>query len=403
MLSNLIEARARMTNEATAITKDKTSLNGEEQKKLDTILKDIDSQTVQIESLRRLEKIQQEQRTAATSPILTGTTNSKEAETRSTAAFNEWIRYGNTSAENRSFLKMDSETRDLGAGPIVAPITGGNVLVPSQIDSTLHQTLKSTGNYIGFLRQLNLANGGPLTVSSSDDVTAKAVIVGEAQPSGVLDPTVSGKVNNTSLFDSQIVRVSYELLNDAAWDVQSWLSSLFNARMTRGVSGAVTNGATNFDSLVNSAVVKATSAAPTLVSFQDALSLYAALDPDYLDTSSFVMNNDVRVSLMLGATDNYGRPLITTAGQDNVFTLFNRPVLVNQDMTGLAAAGTSIIFGSLESSYTLRSVAGGNSMQRFNELYAATREVGFRLFSRYSGYGTVQTSSPSLVALQQHA
>ncbi|MBB5331790.1 HK97 family phage major capsid protein [Edaphobacter lichenicola] len=393
-----------MTNEATAITKDKTSLTGEERSKLDTILASIDSHTAQIESLRRLEKIEQEQRTAATAPILsTGTVNSTEAESRSIAAFNEWVRYGNTSAENRSFLKMDMATRDLGAGPIATPITGGNVLVPSQIDNVLHQTLKSSGNYIGSLRQLNLSNGGPLTVSSSDDVTAKAVIVGEAVTSSELDPSVSGKVNNTSLFDSQIVKVSYELLNDSAWDIQSWLTGLFNARMTRGVSGAITNGATNFDSLLTAAVVKATTASPILLAYEEVLEAYSALEPAYLGSASWVMHNSVRTQLMLGTTDSFARPLIQPAGQDNVLSLFNRPVLVNQDMTGLVAASKSIIFGDLGAAYTLRSVNGGNTIQRFNELYAGTREVGFRMFSRYSGYSTVQASSPSLVALQQHA
>lgn len=401
MLSNLIEARARMTNEASAVTKNKTSLSAEDRSELDTILADIDSHTAQIESLRRLEKIEQESRSAATSPILsTGSINSNEAETRSSAAFKEWIRFGNTSAENSSALKM--ETRDLGAGPIVAPITGGSVLVPSQIDSTLHQTLRSAGNYLGALRQMNLSNGGPLTVSSSDDVTAKALIVGEAQPSTKLDPSVSGKINNTSLFDSQIVLVSYELINDANWDIQTWLSGLFQARMERAISAAVTNGATNFDSLLTAAVVKTTTAAPTALTYQEVLATYSALDLSYVNSSSFVMNNSVRTSLMLGTTDSFGRPLIQPAGQDNVLSLFNRPVLVNPDQLGLIASAKSIIFGDL-SAYTLRSVNGGNTMQRFSELYGATREIGFRLFSRYSGYSTVQASSPAIVAMQQHA
>jgi hypothetical protein len=40
------------------------------ERKLDTILADIDNHSAQIESLRRLEKIEQESRSAATSPIL---------------------------------------------------------------------------------------------------------------------------------------------------------------------------------------------------------------------------------------------------------------------------------------------------------------------------------------------
>jgi HK97 family phage major capsid protein len=221
--------------------------------------------------------------------------------------------------------------------------------------------------------------------------------------SGKLDPSVSGKINNTSLFDSQIVLVSYELVNDANWDIQSWLSGLFQERMARGLSAAVTNGATNFDSLLTAAVTKETTASPTALLYAEVLGAYAALDPAYIETSSWVMNNSVRTSLMLATTDNFGRPLIQPAGQDNVQSLFGRPVFVNPDMSGLVAGAKSILFGDLAASLTLRRVSGSNTVQQFRELYAATREIGYRMYSRYSSYSTVQASSPSLVALQQHA
>jgi HK97 family phage major capsid protein len=391
MLSNLIEQRARLHEEAKNINKDNANGTLEERRaKVTKILADADALTVDINNLKKIEEFEAEQRSASRPPraeIGGGVVPADEKRAVEVAAFEQYIRKGTITAEQR----------DLGVGGAAA------ALVPQGIDNIIHQTLKSTGNYLGSLRQFNTSNGGPLAIPFSDDVANQGVIVGEAVASTELDPGLSGVLTNTSLIDSQIVKVSYELLQDSAWDVQGWLTNILNQRIIRAVSSYVTAGGTNFSSLNTAAVVVKTSASPTALLYSEVLATYAALDQDYVESSSWIMNNSTRVQLMLGTTDSQNRPLIQTAGQDNVFTLFNRPVLVNPNASGIVASGKSVLFGSLENAYTLRIVAGGSSIQRFNELYAATREVGFRMFSRYAGVSTVQASSPSLVALQQHS
>jgi len=69
----------------------------------------------------------------------------------------------------------------------------------------------------------------------------------------------------------------------------------------------------------------------------------------------------------------------------------------------VAAGNSSILFGDLAASYTLRTVNQGLSIVRLTERFAELNQTGFIGRTRAGGYLTTQGASPSLVALRQHA
>src|SRR5215211_6657307 len=83
--------------------------------------------------------------------------------------------------------------------------------------------------------------------------------------------------------------------------------------------------------------------------------------------------------------DSQNRPLwnvnVSTAGPD---TLLGAPVYVHPDLPTAAANNISVLYGDFNRGYLLRRV-NGFSMQRLNELYANTGQIGYRGWERVDG------------------
>ncbi|MBS1798939.1 MAG: phage major capsid protein [Acidobacteria bacterium] len=323
----------------------------------------------------------------------------KENEKR---AFSEWLRTGQVSAENRDFIRR-AETRDLGVGPIAGPITGGGVLVPTGFDPQFHIAQKSWGALAGAVRNFNTANGAPLRVSLSDDTANGLSLISEATAVSENDPGVSGFTSNTDEMTTGLVKVSVSLIEDSAFDIDSFVRDTFAKRYYRGLSKFIQQGnGSNIASIVTGAATAVTTAAPTAITYQELLATYAGLDPAYVEQSSFTMSASTR-NFLMGLTDNYGRPLLTEAGAVPFGTLFGRPIVISQYADAVAASKTPILFGDLQASYTLRNVNSGMRIVQLRERFAELNEVGYIGYTRAGGFNTSQAGSPSLVALKTHA
>lgn len=193
-------------------------------------------------------------------------------------------------------------------------------------------------------------------------------------------------------------------LQDSAFDLDQFIRDAFGKRYWRGVTSMISAGSSsgNVQSIVTSATVGATSAAPTAISYGDFVSIYGALDPAYIDNASWVFNSTTRAALM-GVVDSLGRPLFQPSPNAGAFDmLLGRPVVLNQYQPSIAATNKAVLFGDFSSGYTFRQVQGDLSILRLNERYADTGEVGFIGYARIGGFSTDAGTHP-IVALVQHA
>jgi HK97 family phage major capsid protein len=316
-------------------------------------------------------------------------------------AFTEWLRTGRVSQENREYLQF-AETRDLGVGAIAGNITGGNVLVPTGFDPQLHAAQKSYGALVGAVRQFKTDGGGPIKVALADDTEQSLTVIGEATAVSENDPNLAGLTSYTDELTTGLVKISNSLLTDSAFDVDNFIQSIFGQRYYRGLAKFITLGnGSNIAPITAGATLGATSASPTAIALGDLISVYAALDPSYIEQSSWVMSSTTRASLM-GLTDNYGHPLLQTDLSGQPFNaLFGRPIVISQFSDPIAATKTPILFGDL-SSYTLRTV-GGLQVARLTERFAELNETAFIGYARAGGYNTSQTASPAIVSLKMHS
>jgi HK97 family phage major capsid protein len=106
----------------------------------------------------------------------------------------------------------------------------------------------------------------------------------------------------------------------------------------------------------------------------------------------------------MGVTDTLGRSILQADATGRPFnSLYGAPIVLSTYAPIVAAGNSSILFGDLAASYTLRTVNQGLTIVRLTERYAELNQTGFIGRTRAGGYLTTQSASPSLVSLKQHA
>ena len=218
------------------------------------------------------------------------------------------------------------------------------------------------------------------------------------------DMTLGGLVSYVDELTTGLVSVENSLLEDAAFDVSAFIQDTFAARYYKGLAQMIQQGnSSHIASIAAGVAVGATSVGPTGITLGDLINTFSALDPVYLDRASWVMAPSVR-SYLLSLTDNYGRPLLTPDPSGKPFNaIYGAPIVLSAYAPTIAAGNTTILFGDLQASYTLRVVNSGLTIVRLTERYAELNQTGFIGRTRAGGYLTTIAASPSLVSLKQHA
>lgn len=273
----------------------------------------------------------------------------------------------------------------------------GGYLVNPQMSDTIRSMLASTAS----LRAL--ANVVQVD-STSYDVIVDNSDVGSGWQSelSALAETASPNINRISikLNDlSAMPKASQRLLDDAAFDVESWLSEKIAKRFIRAEAAAFING-TGSDQpkgiLLPNKVANAswtwgnlgyvpTGAAADFATTNplDCLvTLVYALAADYRANATFVMNSKT-AGAVRKFKDTVGRFLWTdsvTAGQPA--TLMGYRVLVAEDMPDVAANAYPIAFGDFGSGYT---IAERPDLRILRDPFSAKPNVLFYASKRVGG------------------
>jgi HK97 family phage major capsid protein len=399
-IKSLIERRNKTMVDAQAIIT-KETVTTEDRAKFDQMIAAADVDSADITRMQAVENFNKDQN-RSTRPPRAGFGNEDQTEENiknQKRTFTEWMRTGQVSPENRQYIRTQ-EQRDLGVGAISAPITGGNVLVPTGFDPTFHSALKSFGQLVDAVYTLNTGGGGPIDVATENDTAQGLTLISEATAVTENDPTVAGFQSLTDTATSGLVSISNQLLQDSQFDLDSWIQTKLAGRYYRGFANWISLGnGSNVTAL--GSTLGATSASPTAVVYQDLAALFGSLDALYVQNASWVMSSATRASLM-GLISTTGQPIVQTDVAGNPFNaIFGRPITIDESRLAIAATNKAILFGDLKSGYTARK-AGDFGIKRLSELLALKNETGFVLFCRVGGYNTDAGTHP-VRSLTQHA
>jgi HK97 family phage major capsid protein len=209
------------------------------------------------------------------------------------------------------------------------------------------------------------------------------------------DVSLGSKTLGAYTFSSKMVRVSLQLLQDSAFDLDSWLARKLGERIGRGqaVYWATGTGTSQPQGITAGVSNGVTAASATAITGDELITLQHSVDPAYREGAdvgraapgtAWVMN-DTTFGLVRKLKDSDGQYLIQPDNQAGGFTtLFGYPVAIDQAMPAPTAGLKPIVFGNIRAAYVIRDV-GQLEVLRLVERYADYLQVGFTAWHRADG------------------
>ena len=236
---------------------------------------------------------------------------------------------------------------------------------------------------------LRTASGNLIPFPTNDDTGNVGELLAENTSAAELD-TVFGARNLTAyIYSSKLIRVSLQLLQDEAVNLQAYLANILGKRLGRVVAPHFAQGTgsgqpTGLATAATDGAVDISTAAG--VTWQDLIDFEHALDPAYRRAASWVFN-DTTLKAIKSLLDGNNRPLWLPAATGSAGDKLNAPTLMNygyvidQGYDDVGTGNRPITFGDL-SEFIIREVLGIN-LFRFNERYMDALQIGWLGYARW--------------------
>ena len=185
-----------------------------------------------------------------------------------------------------------------------------------------------------------------------------------------------------------MIRVSRELLNDSAFDIAAYIAQEFVRRAGAAEEEAIISGDGSHKPIgllhaTLGAQVGVTANSATAITADELIDMQHSLKAPYRRKAVWIMN-DATISAIRKLKDGQGQyiwqPGIKEGAPD---MLFNQKVLMSNYMPLIGAGNKVILYGDY--SYYWLAEREGRTMERLNELYAVTDQVGFKMTERLDG------------------
>ena len=258
----------------------------------------------------------------------------------------------------------------------------GGYLVPDEYENTLVQALEGENVIRGRSHVITTSNGThkiPVVASKGE---ASWIDENGAYPE---DDDTFAQVNIDAHKVGTIIKVSEELLNDSAFNLESYFAQEFGRRIGTKEEEAFINGngSSKPTGILASAEVGVTTASDKAITADELIDLFYSLKGVYRRNAVWVLN-DTTVKAIRKLKDNNGQYIWQPALKDGDHdTLLGRPILTTGAMPEIAADAKPVIFGDL--SYYWIGDRQGVTFKRLNERYADMGQVGFLASKRVDG------------------
>lgn len=387
----------RMTEIVDLATREERDLTAEERTNWDAADQRLTELTADKDRLERQAALEQESRgriDPAGDPTDPPENRSggDEQETRLERAFGVFMRRGLDgiqNAEDRQAVAARYEERAEG----VATGAAGGYLVPQGFWHNLVIAMKAYGGLMNLATIIETSTGNPLPWPSVDDTSNLGAILGENVQVTSQDIVFTNKTLNAYTYTSNLVLASLQLMQDSAFDLDSFVQGRLAERIGRAVAQHLVNGTGTAQpqGILASGAITQTTALPTgnttKLTYAGLVSLVHSIDPAYRASGDarFLMS-DAALSQVRQIVDGQGRPLWTPdyLGQGDRDQILGYPVTIDQAVPVPAASAVSVVFGDFKAGYVVRR-ALGLQLLRLTERYADFLQVGFIGFMRLDG------------------
>lgn len=350
-------------------------LSAEDTATYETMEKEVVDLGTAIKQLERQEAMEREMNAATSTPITTKPAAGAKADPKTgrasdayTEAFWKQAR-NNTSYDIRNALQVGVDTE-------------GGYLCPDTFENQLVTGLTAKNVVRGLAHVISTSSGQHKIPVVANRGTASWVEEEGPIPEG--DDTFGQQYIGAHKVGT-LIKVSEELLNDSAFDLEAYFVAEFARRIGNKEEEAFLNGdgAGKPTGILNDAEVGVTAASATAITADELIDLFYSLPAPYRANAVWVMND---------STMRYIRKLKDTTGQflwqkalheGEHETLLGKPIYHSPFAPEVAAGAKPILFGDL--SYYWIGDRKGITFRRLNERYADTGQVGFLATKRLDG------------------
>lgn len=302
-------------------------------------------------------------------------------------AFKTWFTRGEQAldAEQRAIISEKRGTSSQVAGTANL----GGYTVPTGFLPELVRAMKAYTGIGQVARFLNTDAGNVLYIPTEDDTSTEANLITEGTAITVQDITFGQKQLDAYAYKTQ-AKVSYELLQDSAFDLEAEIRNVFAPRFGRAMNSSCTTGTGSAqpNGVVTASSLGKTTTSATAFTAAEIMDLYHNVDPAYRmsRTCGFMMHDQVLAAikkLQLGSND--ASPLwLPSIREGEPDTILGKPYWINQGMESAITTGKKIMLFGDFNYYIIRMVQN-MLIIRLNERYADNGLVGFVGYMRWDG------------------
>ena len=439
-LNELREKRQRIAAEMTALVK--AGLTAETQVQFNKMDAEQEAAASEIRAIEKTEALETELRSAAGHVDNAQVNANAGKEKRDLAveykgAFAKYIRGDKgaavhslgipVSGEGRVELRDNDQTNSMWGNVTGQTYSGtsgtqGGIFVPASFMYDVDVATKYFAPLMseGVCRVIETATGAVLPYPTANDTSNQAAVLADATQETEQAIPVAVVNFGAYKYSSKIVRISLELLQDSAFNLEDFLKQQFAIRFGRGYEAAFTTGAGGgsaptgiLTAVIASGVtpvvgvgastndgVSATGGSSTGIGTNDLIALEHSVDPTYRRGAKFMLA-DSTLKVVKQLLDKYGRPLWVPGLASNApDQILGYGYVINQSLPSVGASKNTTLFGDM-SKFIIRKVRD-MSVLRLDERYADYGQVGFIAFSRVDS-NLVDAGTHPLNYLQQHS
>ena len=283
-------------------------------------------------------------------------------------AFIELARAGfdpqGVSPEARAVLRAGIASVEARAQTLTA--AAGGYTVPTDLATQIDKTMKAWGPMYdeAITTVITTSSGNPLDFPTTDDTGVAVAQHTEATAmtdDGSADATFGKMTLNAYAYDTKWVKVSMELLQDSAVNIEAFLGELLGERLARRVNVELTTGDGTGDptGIVVASSAGKTAASTTAFTADEIVDLLHSIDPAYRGSpKARFMFHDTVLAAIRKLKDGQGNYLwqmgdVRTGAPG---TLLGQNYSVNQAMSSAFTTGQKLILFGDFSKYYVRKV-----------------------------------------------
>lgn len=380
-MNELIEKRASLWNAMKAFLdtqKKDDVLSEEDDAKYKEMEKRFDDLTNEIKRMERMNAIEAELNKPVNTPIVNKPMSVNDEEKPGRASKNYKKSFWNA-MRSKALRPEVADALQIGTD------SEGGYLVPDEYEHTLVEALEEENIFRKLAHIINTSSGDrkiPVVASkgSASWVDEEGTITDSDD--------AFNQVSIGAYKLGTLIKISNELLNDSAFNLESYISKEFARRIGSKeeeafFTGNGTGKPVGIFNATGGAEVGVTTASATSITADELIDLFYSLKAPYRKKAVWILNDSTvkAIRKLKDKNDNYlWQPALTAGTPD---TILGRPVYTSSFVPSIAAGAKTIAFGDF--SYYWIADRQGRIFKKLTELYAATDQTGFVATQRVDG------------------